>query len=234
MMDDAAIECSIGAVSGWVGANTKTALEMKLFLRKTVDEILDRVDLPDPITKDTVITGTGVETYDLPTDYRRLTYDELAIYESAPVERMGIPITSNGQWTYLKDRGSAASNRYYRLSGDEEAGFDISFYRPLESSASVTVSYVSKNWTRISGTDKSIWNDDNDILLLPETLTRLGVVWRFRQKKGMTYSAIQSEYEIRLSRAINNARRKRKFEMGGQNIDTHPMRVPVPDFIPGA
>ena len=233
IMDHAARRCSIGAVTSWATSQTTTALEMKDFLTETAEELLDRVELPDPITLDEVITGTGVATYTLPTAFKRLSRGSAAVYESTSTRRMCIPITSNGDWTYLQDIGSAAGNRYYRITGSEEAGFSISFYRALEVGSEVTVSYITKNWILAGATPASVWENDTDTLVLPEVVTRLGVVWRFRQKKGLPYDSFQADYEIRLSRMINDARGIRTVHMGGETDIGHPMRVPVPDFIPG-
>ena len=75
MMDEAADECSVSPPSSWVAATTLTYRDLKRFLTKTVNELLERVDWPDPIGLDTTITGTGVETYNLPSDFKRLTRD---------------------------------------------------------------------------------------------------------------------------------------------------------------
>lgn len=231
-MDRVARECSVGGVSNWFSTQN-TILELKDFLGQTVDEILDRVDLADPFTKDTVITGTGVEEYSLPTDFRRLARDEIAVYETTTTRRSGIPVTTNGMWTHLKQIGSAGGSRYYRLQGDEDNGYQIGFYRPLETGSSVTVAYVSKNWlARTGGAEASTWENDTDVLLLPRKVVEEGCVWRFRRRKGLPYADRLAQYEISLSRLVNDNRGIRRIDMGGRTMTGHPMRVPVPDFIP--
>lgn len=232
VLSKAARACSVKAPSNWVTSATDTGAEFRDLLAETVDEILDRVDLPEPFTKDVVITGTGVETYTLPTDYKRLTRDCNAVYETTTNRRDCIPVTSNGAWTYLKETGSAGGERFYRLSGDDLNGSSISFYRPLETGSSVTVSYVSKNWMSASGVAGSAWTAVTDSLLLPARIVELGVVWRFRQRKGIEYASRLAEYEARLARLINDGRGLKSLDMTGGRELSHPMRVPVPDYIP--
>src|SRR5262249_2308778 len=105
-MDDVAGECKVTPPNNWVAATSHTAPELKRGLRQTVGELLDRVDWPDPITKDTVITGTGAEFYSLPSDFRRLTGDDEAVYETIPTRRLCISVPTNGQWTHLKQVGT--------------------------------------------------------------------------------------------------------------------------------
>lgn len=235
MMDHAARRCSIGRVVGWVGSTTDTALEMKDYLNETIEELRERIEMPDPLTVDHQITGTGAEEYALPLDFLRLAREELSVYEETSTRRYGVPITSNGAWTHLKQYGTAGGNRYYRLLGDEANGYRIGFYYPLEVDTSVTIVYVSKNWVKSDDALnplKDVWTSETDRLLYPELVVRLGVIWRFREKKGLDYLPAQAEYEMRLSRMINDSRQFKKVNMGRQSLSRYPMDIPVPDYIP--
>lgn len=234
-MDTVALQCAIALPNSWIAAVTRrTYQEIHSILAITIEELLDRVDWPDPITKDTTITGTGVEEYDLPDDFKRLTYDEGAVYETTTTRRSAIPVTSNSAWTHLKEFGSAGGNRYYRTAGTEEDGYTISFYRPLETSSEIIVSYVSENWLKNAGTEGAAWNSDDDTLLLPRRLVEQGCVWRWKQRKGLPYQDILNEYEGKLARLSNESRGKRVINFGGPQEPAHPMKVPIPDFIPSS
>lgn len=232
-LDRAARRCSITPPSNWVTSTTSTAYEFKDLLQETVEEMLDRVDWPDPITKDVAVTYSGSPPESLPTDFLRMTRDENAVFETTSTRRQVIPVRTNGEWTYLEDIGTAAGNRYYRVQGDEGAGFTIEFYRALASGDSITVSYVSRNWLRISSTEGESWTDVSAVLLLPPDIVRLGVVWRFRQRKGLPYSDILAEYEARLARAANDRRGIRSINMGDVEPRS-PFDIPVPDYIPSS
>lgn len=233
VMDRAARMCRVDPPTNWMLDTSTTYADLKDALAETVDELLQRVDWPDPITRDVTITGTGAETYPLPSDFKRLTRDSLAVYETTTTRRAGIPVRTNGEWTLLKDLGSAGGDRYYRVSGDEDNGFEISFYREPQASDNIIVSYVSKNWLAIGGIQGDEWTDASATLLLPQSLIVKGVVWRFRRDKGLSYADRLNEYEADLSRRANDMRGVRKINMGGPTTRS-PFDIPVPDYIPPA
>lgn len=236
VMNDVALECAMSLPVSWVASTTRrTYAEMLSILRITVRELLDRVDWPDPITVDYTITGDGVTTeHALPAAFRRLTFDEVAMYETTTLRRACIPVTSNGAWTHLEQIGSTAGERFYRLAGDESSGFTVEFYRPLDTGDEVIVSYVSNNWLKIGSTDGSEWTDDEATLLLPSELVRIGCVWRFKKRKGFPFQADLNEYEGKLARLANQRRRRQVISYGESSDEMKPMRVPVPDYIPQA
>jgi hypothetical protein len=234
VLDTAARACRVKAPTNWVSSTTDTSMEMKDVLAETVDELLERVDWPDPITLDVPITGTDVETYDLPDGFKRLTRDEFAVYETTRSRRPCIPVASNGAWSALQLHGSAGGDRYYRTSGNEDDGFQISFFRNLETGASITVSYVTKNWLSVSGTPGATWDNVDAILLLPRRLVEMGVSWRYRRNKGYPYADRAAEYEINLTRQSNDKRGIQKIDMGGSGRIRSPRDIPVPDYIPPA
>jgi len=241
-MDRAARECSLTPPSDWISTTSATYVEMLDFLDETVEELLDRIDWPAPIGATSTITGPGTasssgnySTHSLPSGMKRIKRDNWAVWESSNTRRMAVPISTDGQWGYLDTVGSAGAWRYYRTAGDEDAGFTIDFFRALSATETMSVNYVSKNWLRLASdsTEAATWADAADTLLLPRRLIELGVVWRFRQRKGLGYQDKYAEYEIRLTRAANDYRKSRSISFGGSD-GSHPMRVPVPDFIPSS
>lgn len=232
-LDRAARRCSITPPSSWISSTTKDGYTFKDILQETVEEMLARVDWPEPITKEATITYTGSEPHSLPTDFLRTTRDDAAVFETSPVRRYCHPVKTNGEWTNLEQLGASGGARYYRITGDESAGFSIEFFQPLETGASVTVSYVSRNWLRISSTEGEDWTDAAAVLLLDPEVVRLGVVWRFRERKGLPHTDIMADYEAKLARAANDRRGIRTINMGDQPA-RKPWEFPLPDFIPSS
>lgn len=234
VMNKAARECRITPPTSWIAATSLSYMDLKDYLQDTVDELLERVDWPDPIARDTAVVGDGTADYDLPSDFKRLTRDPLTVYETTTTRRACIPVTTNGEWTYLNDIGSAGGSRYYRTSGNENDGFAVEFFPTPATGDSITVSYISKNWLSLSGTAGATWTDANAILLLPERLIRMGVVWRFRRAKGLPYADRLNEYEAVLSRLANDARAIRSVDMTGGRKMANPFDIPVPGYIPSS
>ena len=83
-LDRVAREVSLTSPSSWVSTTADEYLEIRDdFLLETVEDISDRVDLPSPVSAQTTITGTGVETYSLPSTFKRMQRDDLAVYQQA-------------------------------------------------------------------------------------------------------------------------------------------------------
>jgi hypothetical protein len=239
VMDSAARECSITPASDWVSTTSERYIELKGHMYKTARELIERIDWPSPLGAVATITGPGTvtsnySTHTLPAAFSRLQRDDYAVYETTNTRRRCVPVSLAGEWTHLDEVGSAGAYRYYRTAGDEEAGFTIDFFRALSASEEVKVHYVSKNWILTSGNGTDEWANAADTILLPRELVELGVIWRFRRRSGLAYLDVYGEYEQRLSRLANDAKVRRSINFGGDNEPAHPMRVPVPDFIPSA
>lgn len=223
----AARQCSVVPPSNWVTATDQTSLEIRDFLSETVDDVLERIDLTQPISKSTTITGTGAETYSLPANYKRLHRGTFAVYERFRTRRECIPVSDDGQWEYMKELGSAGAYRFYRVRGYPGA-YEIDFFNPLETGIEVVANYVSLNW--IVG-DKSEFTSNDDVSQLPRRLLEAGIVFRFRERKGLEYGDKMAEYEALLARMANDTKTRRSIVFGGFT-PRGPFDVPTPDFIP--
>lgn len=226
----AARQCSVTPPSSWLTASDQTALEMLDFLDQTNRDIADRLDTVGPMAISYVITGTGVEDYALPSDFLRLTRGEFAVYERFRTRRACVPVSDDGQWEYLKELGTAGAYRFYRLQGYPGA-WTIGFQRPLDTDLTAVVSYVSTNAYRSGATLKEAFTDPADDVLYPRELIESGIVWRFRQRKGLDFESMKSHYEVLMARYNNDSRSYRKINFGSPAARS-PWDVPVPDVIP--
>lgn len=231
ILNRAARQCSVGAPSSWITATDATALELKDFLDQTREDLQDRLELVQPMSKTATITGTGAEEYDLPSDFLRLHRDRIAVFETSRSQRACVPITSDGQWEYLDTIGVTGAYRFYRLMGYDGA-WSIGFKSDLETDGTVQVSYVSTVWLVNSGTEKSTFTDAGDACLFPRRLVEAGIVWRFRQRKGLVYEDVRADYEVQLARYGNDSRTRREINFGGAKPLRSPWDIPVPDYIP--
>lgn len=233
-LDRIARECSLNTPSSWVTASDDEYKEIRDdFLSEVIDDLLRRIDWADPISKVATISGDGSEDYDLPSDFNRLQKDIPAVYETANVRRSGTPVTSEGQWTHLKELGTGAGHRYYRLRG-YDGNWQISLYPNPATGESVKVHYVSNLWKASSGgTAGSTFSDESDVLLLPRTLVESGVVYRWRRRKGLQYTDVLREHEIQLAEYANRSNVRRKVSFG-LTPTVNPWDIPIPDFIPSS
>lgn len=234
VLDRIARQVSVSTPDNWVSATADEHVEIRDdFLLETVDDILDRADLPSPISSIHTITGDGSETYSLPADFLRIQRDPYAVYETTTVRRALIPARDDTHYTHLKEIGSTGSDRYYKLTG-YEGNWEISIYREPSSSIEVKVHYVTRNWMADSGgTAGYAFTASDDVILLPRNVLELGTVMRWRRRKGLPYDDILAEYEIQIARLSNDRRNRRTVHFGEPPM-RHPWDVPVPDEIPSS
>lgn len=80
----------------------------------------------------------------------------------------------------------------------------------------IAYEYVTKNWcTSAAGTAQTSWTADGDLPLLDEELHILGIIWRFRWRLGVDYSADSATYELEVSRALNREGSRRRISTDG-------------------
>lgn len=222
--------CSIRSPSSWVTATEDEHVEIRDdFMRETVDDLLDRVDWPQPVGAQTTITGTGVATYALPADFRRLQRNPFSVYD-VQLDAPGIPVTTDGDWVELLDSGIAGADRFYRMTGYEGA-FSIEFEGAPDSD--IILSYVTINWMATAGgTVGSAFTTEDDVLILPARLVEVGTIWRWRERKGLPFQDKYTEFNMLLGRYLNDLRGRRSvsFKRG------KPVRWQdrVPAYIPEA
>lgn len=228
-VDDAARECSISPPVNWLTATDATALQFRTFLKDVVRELLQRHDW-SAVSADYTFSGAG-GSFALPDDFLRVQEDENSIYETTPNRRRVLPMPRRGDWTETEEWNWTGVQRYFRLQGST-----IEFLSSLPSGASVTMAYVQTTWIEENGgTRSATWDAVDDESLIPGHLILLGLVWRWRRHKGLVYADRKAEYESELARAIGDDAPRRKVDTTGPSIDVrHPMRVPVPDFIPSS
>lgn len=230
-LDRIARQCSVKVPSSWITTSLLEHQEIRDdFLLETVEDILDRVDLPGPIGAQQVITGDGSETYTLNDDFMRLQRDDWAVYDQL-LDRPCIPVSDDGTYTYLKDVGTAGVIRYYRIRG-YKGSFTVDFHSAPTSD--ITITYMSVNWLLSSDSAaKSEFTDVGDVMLLPRRLVETGTVWRFRERRGLPYEDKYNEYEALMSRMGNDKRLRRTINFGEADRSVRWQDM-VPAYIPDA
>lgn len=84
--------------------------------------------------------------------------------------------------------------------------------------------YVSKNWSTDSTgvTGKSSMTVDTDVSLLDEDIMTLGVIWRFKAAKGLSYAEDFNKYERRVIDAMARDGSKDVMNIGDVRYDIYP------------
>lgn len=234
VLDRAARQCSVEAQSSWLSATDDEAVELRDdFLMETVEDILDRVDLPSPIGAKYDIVGDGSEEYAMPSQFHRLQRGKFAVYDSF-LDRPCVPVSEKGNYTYLKDLGLAGGViRYYRTNG-YAGNWSLLFEDPPATGVTINVHYNSTYWkANSSGTFGASFTDPEDVVLLPRRLLEAGIVWRFRERKGLEFMPKMMEYEAQIARLANDTQGRRTINMGEPETKIR-WQDQIPSFIPSS
>lgn len=133
--------------------------------------------------------GDGITTeFAFPADYDRMmltsrfqddsswawSYEQvLNIDDFFTAQTMGFG-TSRGVWTIYE-------NKFH-------------FYPAPQAGQQARFTYVSKFWASDAGTPKEQFTHDSDEFLLTDRLLMLGLVWRYRENKGLDASGAQEAF----------------------------------------
>lgn len=152
------------------------------------------------ITKIATVEGDGTQAaFALPADYDRMVLAQ-SVHDGASWFWNYTPAGSMDEWMAMT----------HGNSGSISPGWWILLDRKLQFSpaptGTATYPYISRAFGRsapASGTGVitpiSSFTKDDDTFLLDERLLTLGVIWRFREQKGIGYAEDLTNYEAALS-----------------------------------
>ena len=146
------------------------------------------------LTKEKTITATATEeqTGGIPSDFGRFINN--TFYNRTVKRRVEGPLTQT-QWAAYKASTATVLFDAFRVRGD------TLLLAPTPTAGdSYAYEYVSKWWCTTEGgtaPTQEAWAADTDAGILPEELMTLGIIWRFRQAKGLDYSESFRTYEMR-------------------------------------
>jgi hypothetical protein len=94
--------------------------------------------------------------------------------------------------------------------------------------------YISKNWILgVDGTTyKQYFTLDTDTILLPESIVLMGLRWRWKKEKGLSYDEDFRTYEMQVQDALSRDGMKQTLNMGNENSVVSPgVVVPLGSWI---
>lgn len=128
------------------------------------------------------------------------------------------------KWQAFKAWGVTSPFPQYRIRGDQllltpapTAGQNFYF------------EYQSANWCVSADgmTTRSIWGADNDTCRLDEQLVIAGVIWRWKQIKGLDYAEDFRKYQTRVTNAAARDGGKPDLDMGGDTSSRAGIVIPI-------
>ena len=175
-------------------------------------------------TEYTFSTADGTASYALPSGFDFLIKD--TVYNRTSRRRM-LGDLSPAQWQETQASLVTMVNPAFRIRNN------LFYISPTPTSVeTIAYEYVTKNWCQSSdATGQSEWASDTDTALLDEELIKLGVIWRFRAKKGFDYAEDMNTYEYRVAKAITKDGARVNIDTSNCERDRVPMAPQVPETL---
>lgn len=198
------------------GSTNQTEMEIADIANEVARDIMKSHDW-QALTNIESVAGDGVQTaFPLPADYDRMALGQSVQdantwfwnYTAAPDLNTWMTITDGrflqvepGWWIVLRD--------------------ELQFYPAPTSGATARFPYISNLIVRSQPevntgivTPRRQFERDSDEFLLSERLITLGVIWRYREQKGMGYAEDMANYELALSQEQTRDKGSRVIRKG--------------------
>lgn len=218
----AARQLNIGVPSAFVNntADDTAALLLRLATEEGVS-LMRRYPWQALTTEGTFTTVAADDQGALPSDYDRMLPESM--YNRSRRRPVAGPLSAD-EWQQTKATLVTYVNPTYRIRGNRI------LLTPLPPAGeTVAYEYISKNFcTSSGGTEQADWAADGDLARLDEGLMTLGLVWRFRQVKGLSYAEDLGLYEKRVSEAAMRDGTKPRLVGDAPVVDrpATPLQVP--------
>lgn len=157
----------------------------------------------------TAVSGTNyaIQTGAVPNDYDRFVQE--TFWNRTRKRPLYGPVTPQ-EWENLVAWTSSPVVDTFRFVGSNiwiipapTAGDDMAY------------EYISQNWCQdASGSGLSQWEADDDTGVLDERIMALGIVWRFKQKKGLPFQADYDKWDARARQALVQDQPQRTINFG--------------------
>lgn len=179
----------------------------------------------------TFTTVTDDDDYAFPDDFGSLTFDT-AWDRTTFFEMRGS--LSPQQWQIARSGlvASPALRLRYRIKRGSGSTREF-FTDPVPSGGDTLVyEYLSNQWVSNAAGDtfKTTFTADDDVSLLDEDLVEMGLVWRYKQAKGLAFAAELAEYELERDRRIGNDPGATKVFVARRKFKLPPANVPITGF----
>lgn len=162
------------------------------------------------LTKTATLAGDGsTSAYSLPEDYDRMP-KKAAITRANWFDWNYMPVTGLDEWRLLLNGGPSISPGFWIVLDGQ-----IQFHPPISAGDEAQFFYISKNIVRpSSGSDKATFTADGDSLIVEERLLTLGIIWKWREMKGIPRPGDAENYEKAFMELSSHEKGSRIFAEG--------------------
>lgn len=155
------------------------------------------------------LNGDGsTEDFALPADYDRMPKDQKLW--SSRIQTPLTHVTSTDRWLELDIRSYGFVIGVWSLFGDQ-----VHIKPAMVATETAKFYYLSARYAKDSGgTAKAAFSADDDTFRLNDRLLRLGMIWKWKENKGLPYGEDMADYEDALSEEISADKGARILRVG--------------------
>ncbi len=200
MIQDASLLVGLTEPDSVMSATSDEVKQLRAIAQVEGDDLSRAHDWRKLKTSASIAGDGSTEFWDLPCDWdRQQAGDNLWLEDSPHLPLIG-PI-SDQEMLALKAADASPSRPVWRYFGDQ-----IQIWPVLASTDTVRMEYRSSYWiaSEDGTTIRSRWLLDGDTPLMPERVVMLGIVWRWKQYKGLDYAEPFNHYQKEKMKAIRN------------------------------
>lgn len=205
-VQNAMVQCSLSAPAAVYASTDDIVKQMIRLLYVEGRELLKRHDWNILVTPVTFVCGaSNAQTNQPPSAFDRFAKGA-RIWNVDNKTALSGPLTADAWNEAIVDDVSAAIPLYWRLIGG------VLNIEPPVSGTNIRYEYISNKWIKQAGvTLATTLSADTDTFVFPEHLLEMGLVWRFKQAKGLDYAEDMRTYGSYLQEVISG-------DMGGSRV----------------
>ena len=209
-----------------IGSSAREHLELAALAQEVADMIVTSHEW-QVLKRIATITGDGsTEDFDFPTDYDRML-DKSQLWTST-LEAPLSPISDSDEWLGLDVQSFDFVVNAWTIYGGQ-----VHIKPALASAATAKYWYVSNLAITDSGaTNIAEFTDDADTFRLSERLLKLGLIYKWREMKGLPYAENMADYEDLKAKLIARDKGSRIMRLGSPRLPDG-MTVAYPKSIVG-
>jgi hypothetical protein len=210
LVQDAMLQIGLTSPSIVYNSDDATVQHFRRLAQVEGDYLVREHDWPQQKVAATY-TGDGTSTtFDLPVDFHRWIPGHAFWLDDSP----GWPLdmVTDEIMIDAKAANAAPIRPIWRRFGDQ-----IELYPALTSGEVIKTQYFSEYWIldEDDTTRKYRWEADSDQCIIPERLVTLGVIWRYKQARGLDYAEDFRSYQIAKMQEIKAAQSSPIISMHG-------------------
>ncbi len=192
-----------------IGSNDPQTQQLLAIIQDTGDDLMALHEWNVLITDKSWAIVSSSQSEPFPDDWKNWLDTASVWVSSSLLIPLSGPVLNADVWHRLVTMPGTWFPGYWRYTNQEILTLG------LNTGVTAFTQYISKNWILSSDgvTRLPEFVSDDDTVLLPEVLLRLGTIWRWKQSKGLDYAEDMRNYELAKERDIAADRRPSPINM---------------------